>query len=232
MQRHDESREAYARSMSGHAEIPDGVDEHSAALLRRAYDLDDVDTGQQLYVEWADTYDTTMLDGLGYVSPRLVAEALAAHTHHTSAPVLDIGCGTGLVGQECARRGFTTIDGLDLSMAMMDVAARRGVYRHLMEGDLRGTLPLADGAYAAAVCAGTFTSGHVDAACIPEVLRTIRPGGLLVCTVHHAVWEPLGFAAAFARLLDDGRLDEVLVDEVGYYQNTSADGRLLVLRLR
>lgn len=218
--------------MGSHAEIPEGVDEHSAALLRRAYDLDDVDAGQQLYVEWADTYDATMLDGLGYVSPRLVAEALAEHSDDPTAPVLDIGCGTGLVGQDCARRGFTTIDGLDLSMAMMDVAARRGVYRQLVEGDLRGALPLADGAYAAAVCAGTFTSGHVDAACLPEVLRTIRPGGLLVCTVHHAVWQPLGFAEAFARLLDDCRVDELQVTEVGYYQNTSADGRLLVLRVR
>ncbi|MEY4174278.1 MAG: hypothetical protein RI900_1443 [Actinomycetota bacterium] len=218
--------------MSSHAEIPEGVDEHSAALLRRAYDLDDVDTGQQLYVEWADTYDTTMIDGLGYVSPRLVAEALAAHTDDVSAPVLDIGCGTGLVGQECADRGFTTIDGLDLSMAMMQVAAGRGVYRRLVEGDLRGALPLETGAYRAAVCAGTFTSGHVDAACLDEVLRTIRPGGLLVCTVHHAVWQPLGFAEGFARLLDDNRIEEVRVDEVGYYQNTSADGRLLVLRVR
>lgn len=218
--------------MSNHAEIPEGVDEHSAALLRRAYDLDDVETGQQLYVEWADTYDATMLDGLGYVSPLLVAEALAVHAVDRSAPVLDIGCGTGLVGQECADRGFPVIDGLDLSMAMMDVAARRGVYRRLVEGDLRGALPLADDAYGAAVCAGTFTSGHVDAGCLPEVLRTIRPGGLLVCTVHHAVWQPLGFAEAFARLLDDGVVEEVQVTEVGYYRNTSADGRLLVLRVR
>ncbi len=218
--------------MSGHAEIPEGVDEHSAALLRRAYDLDDVETGQELYVEWADTYDVTMLDGLGYVSPRLVAEALAEHSDEPAAPVLDVGCGTGLVGQECAERGFTVIDGLDLSMAMMDVAARRGVYRNLVEGDLRGSLPLADAAYAAAVCAGTFTSGHVDAGCLDEVLRTIRPDGLLVCTVHHAVWEPLGFAETFARLLGDGRVDEVRVTEVGYYQNTAADGRLMVLRVR
>lgn len=217
--------------MSGHADIPEGVDQRSAALLRRAYDLDDVETGQQLYVEWADTYDTTMLDGLGYVSPRLVADALAEHAPDPSLPVLDIGCGTGLVGQECADRGFTTIDGLDLSMAMMGVATRRGVYRRLVEGDLRGTLPLVDGAYGAAVCAGTFTSGHVDAGCLDEVLRAIRPGGLLVCTVHHAVWQPLGFAEAFARLLDEGRVDEVQVTEVGYYQNTSADGRLLVLRV-
>jgi predicted TPR repeat methyltransferase len=218
--------------MSGHAEVPDGVDEKSAALLRRAYDLEDVDTGQQLYVEWADTYDATMLGGLGYVSPRLVAAALAAHSADVSSPVLDIGCGTGLVGQECADRGFTTIDGLDLSLAMMDVAARRGVYRNLVAGDLRGRLPLDTGTYAAAVCAGTFTSGHVDAGCLPELLRVLAAGGLLVCTVHHAVWEPLGFAAGFARLLDDGLLDEVSVTEVGFYENTTADGRLLVLRVR
>ena len=56
----------------GHAAIPEGVDPKSAELLRRAYALDDTGDGPQLYREWADTYDTTMLGGLGYVSPRLV----------------------------------------------------------------------------------------------------------------------------------------------------------------
>ena len=34
--------------------------------------------------------------------------------------VLDLGCGTGLVGQQLANRGFKNIVGVDISSAMME----------------------------------------------------------------------------------------------------------------
>ena len=217
--------------MTTHAAIPEGVDEHSSALLRRAYAVITTEDGQQLYQDWASTYDATMLEGLGYLTPRLVAEALAQHLKTLEAPVLDVGCGTGLVGAEAAALGYGSVDGLDLSAAMMAVAARRGVYRHLLEGDLTQPLSIVSGAYAAVVCAGTFTSGHVDASCLDELVRILQPGGWLVCTVHHAVWEPLGFAAGFTRLVDAGALAPVVEADIGYYVNSSNDGRLLVYRV-
>ena len=122
--------------MTEHAAIPEGVDEHSSALLRRAYAVATAEDGQQLYQDWAATYDSTMLEGLGYLTPRLVAEALAQHLKTLDAPVIDVGCGTGLVGAAAAALGYGTVDGLDFSVAMMAVAAQRGVYRHLLEGDL------------------------------------------------------------------------------------------------
>jgi predicted TPR repeat methyltransferase len=211
-----------------HAAVPDDVDPQSAALLRRAYDLTDPADGQQLYEEWAETYDATMLDGLRYASPRLVVEATVRHLADLTAPVLDLGCGTGLVGAELAMRGVTTIDGLDLSASMMQVAARRGVYRSFVEADLTASLPIASATYGAAVCAGTFTSGHVDASCLDEVVRVLAPGGLLACTVHHAVWSVNGFDVAFERLTASGRFRALERSDVGFYDNTEDDGRLLV----
>ena len=224
------------RGVGEHAAIPDGVDERSAGLLRRAYDLSDTDTGQQLYREWADTYDRTMLDGLGYRSPAVVADAFARHAPDRVAaddPVLDLGCGTGLLGAELAARNYRTLDGLDLSAAMMDVAARSGRYRHLIEADLTAPLPIDDQTYTAAVSCGTFTSGHVGAGCLPEVVRILSVGGLLVCTVHHAVWSNLGFDTAFADLTSDGTLLCLEQVEVGFYDTTTDDGLLCVyLRTR
>jgi predicted TPR repeat methyltransferase len=211
-----------------HAAVPDGVDPQSAALLRRAYDLADSADGQQLYEEWAATYDTTMLDGLRYASPRLLVAAMVRHLASLDAPILDLGCGTGLVGAELAAHGATAIDGLDLSASMMEVAARRGIYRRLIAADLTRVLPIESATYGAAVCAGTFTSGHVDASCLDEVVRVLVPGGLLACTVHHSVWEPLGFRAGFERLTASGRLREAERREIGFYDNTEHDGLLLV----
>ena len=72
--------------MTQHAAIPEGVDEQSSALLRRAYAVATTADGQQLYQDWAATYDATMLEGLGYLTPRLVAEALAQHSKAPDAP--------------------------------------------------------------------------------------------------------------------------------------------------
>jgi predicted TPR repeat methyltransferase len=211
-----------------HAAVPDDVDPHSASLLRRAYDLTDPADGQQLYEEWAETYDSTMLDGLRYASPRVLVEAAVRHLPDLAVPVLDLGCGTGLVGAELAASGAPTIDGVDLSASMMEVAARRGVYRAFIAADLTRPLPIASGAYGAAVCAGTFTSGHVDASCLDEVVRVLASGGVLACTVHHSVRVVNGFDAAFDRLTTDGRLLELERREIGFYDNTEADGLLLV----
>jgi predicted TPR repeat methyltransferase len=173
-----------------------------------------------------------MLDGLGYASPRLLVEAFVMHAGPASvATVLDLGCGTGLVGAELAAHGYRMIDGVDLSPAMLQVAARRGIYRRLIEADLTRSLPLADAQYTAAVCAGTFTSGHVDASCLDEVMRVIETGGVLACTVHHAVWEPLGFAAAFERFTVAGMLDEIEVRNTPYYDGTDDDGRICIYRV-
>ena len=72
--------------MASSNRIPATVDARSAELLERAYALDnDADT-RRLYRDWADTYDDTMLAGLGYLAPRLVSELLATATSDPAWP--------------------------------------------------------------------------------------------------------------------------------------------------
>jgi predicted TPR repeat methyltransferase len=47
--------------------------------------------------------------------------------------VLDMGCGTGLVGQYLKERGFVNIVGVDASKGMLDKAAVKGSYTELKE---------------------------------------------------------------------------------------------------
>lgn len=213
--------------------IPPDVDKRDAALLRRAYALTNLDDGMELYTEWASTYDRTMIEGLGYISHRRLVDVLCQHVLWRDRAVVDIGCGTGLVGVELAVEGFTTIDGLDLSTAMIAQASDRGCYRRLVEADLTGRLPLDDHAYGAVVCNGTFTSGHVDASCLGEIIRLLEPGGVLACAVHHAVWHSGGFAEAFERLTESGELTEQAIVESAYYlSSVDTDGRLCVFATR
>ena len=54
-------------------------DKQAQALLRRAYELDGANDEETkaLYRDWAETYDGTMIDGLGYVSPMKIAALTA-----------------------------------------------------------------------------------------------------------------------------------------------------------
>lgn len=212
--------------------IPANVDRRDADFLRRAYALASQEDGDALYREWAATYDRTMVEGLGYISPVVLADALADAVTWRDRPVLDIGCGTGLLGTELSRRGFSVIDGLDLSASMMEEARASGPYRDLSVADLNASLPFDAGRYGAVVCVGTFTSGHVDARCLDELARIVQTGGVLACTVHHVVWEPAGFEAGFRRLVADGALQEMSVTETPFYRSsTGTDGWLCLYRV-
>jgi predicted TPR repeat methyltransferase len=220
--------------MSNHeAMIPPSVDAEDAELLRRAYALSSQAESKALYREWAATYDRTMIDGLGYISPQRLALQFAQRVEWRDGSVLDIGCGTGLVGAQLSAHGFTTMDGLDLSLEMMATAGERGIYRQFITADLNKPLAIADGSYDAVICNGTFTSGHVDAGCLDEIVRVIEVGGFFACAVHHAVWNQCGFADGFARLTAAGRLAEIEVFEATYYESSpTPDGRFCLFQRR
>lgn len=190
--------------MSAASRIPPSVDEESARLLDRAYSLETDEDTHALYRDWAGTYDQTMIDGLGYVSPALVAGLLADNVKDRSGAVLDVGCGTGLAGHELSRHGFGEIDGLDYSAEMLAVAGERGIYRNLIEADLTKALALPDAAYDAAICTGTFTHGHVGPGCLRELFRLLKPGARFAFSVNAGVWQEMGFANELDAIERDG----------------------------
>ncbi len=176
------------------------LDDAAEALLKRAYETDRPDEQLALYRDWAGTYDETMIDGLGYLSPSNCANLLAEHLPDRTADIIDIGCGTGLAGAALAAHGYRTIDGLDISQAMLDVAGGRGIYRNLFVADLLGRVNVDDATYGGAICTGTFTHAHVGAACLDEICRILAPGAVFAFTVHRDVLGPMGFADKLADL--------------------------------
>lgn len=193
------------------------VDPQADALLKRAYSLADDREAQSLYAEWADTYDRTMLEGLGYKTPQKTAELLLKYLAEPDCRILDVGAGTGLAGVELRGRTNHTIDALDYSPQMLAVANHRGIYRHLIEADLNQPLAIASETYDAMICTGTFTHAHVGATCLHELLRILKPGGHFACTVHKEVWNPMGFADVVAELEAAGTIQTLHRDEGTYY---------------
>ncbi|MGE4247403.1 MAG: class I SAM-dependent methyltransferase [Parvibaculaceae bacterium] len=174
--------------------------------MLRARALGSAEDAVRHYRDWARDYDRDVFERLRFTGTLRIAELLSMHAGERKGPVLDLGCGTGRLGAELKMLGFSPVDGLDLSPDMLTVAQGRKIYREAIAADLMAPLPVASRQYAAAVSAGTFTTGHVDARALPEVLRLLKPSGLLAAVVASAFWESGGFSEHFARLERAGRL--------------------------
>jgi MFS family permease len=151
--------------------------------LDRLYGAHDLDELRTEYDRIAPAYDRTLIDGMGYRSPPAVA-AVAQRFIPADATILDAGAGTGLLGVALKEAGFTRIDGMDLSPAMLAVAARKGIYGDLREGRLGDALEYGTGTFDAVASSGVLTTGHAPATSLDELVRITRSGGHVIFTLR------------------------------------------------
>lgn len=160
----------------------------------------------RLFDDDCDGYDLTNSARI-YLSPPRLARMLAEHLTGPDMPVLDLACGTGLMGEALAKLGHRHLDGADLSPVMLQAARKKGIYRQLELADLHAPLPFAPGHYAAATCVGAFYEDLVHPRALAQILPLLRPGGWLACDIDRGAWAQGGFAEVFSRLEDAGLID-------------------------
>lgn len=201
-----------------------------------ANDDDAAEKCKALYDEWAKTYDNDLTDSSqGYMGPVNAAKAIAnaGGFDNDQAVVLDAGCGTGLSGIAVRDAGGSkvTIDGIDISTGMLDIAKTTGIYRRLNPANLAEPLEIVTGAYDIVVCVGTLTGGHVGPIpALKEFKRVVRPGGLVVATVKEAVWSTMGYKAEAERLRDESEVEIVSTESAPYRQGQGVNAIMLVMR--
>jgi SAM-dependent methyltransferase len=161
--------------------------------LQTAYNLHSPDDNARLYADWAETYDAGFAAHMTYRLPQLVADAFIG-----AGPVLDVGAGTGLLGQALHEKGIGPIDGIDISPQMLAVACGKGVYRDLMIADLTQPLTLSLEGYKSVVSSGTFTHGHVGPSPLAALIDAAAPDTQFVITINAQVFKTAGFDTLLA----------------------------------
>ncbi|MDC0239460.1 class I SAM-dependent methyltransferase [Candidatus Thioglobus sp.] len=154
---------------------------------------------QNVYKGWAPAYDHDNDNLLGTVSQPLSVQIFQEYIEDKSLRIIDVGCGTGLVGLELEKDGFTNFDGVDISQEMIDIAKQRG-YSKIFIGSLNESLPCENNEYDAALCVGVFTHGHVGSDRLDELVRIVKPGGIICFTINEGVYEPYGFNLKMKKL--------------------------------
>ena len=91
---------------------------------------------EDYYDEWTveNKYDKDMVDWK-YSGPQETVDLFKKHISKKNIKILDAGCGTGLVGIELKKVGFTNCDGADFSQKMLDLVPEN-IYQNLFKIDL------------------------------------------------------------------------------------------------
>jgi predicted TPR repeat methyltransferase len=150
------------------------------------------DAVAKLFDGYANTFDEHLVGPLRYTAPASLSTALrrvlGAGPH--SLRLLDLGCGTGLVGAE-VRDIATLLVGVDLSPKMIEIARKRGIYDEI---HLLGIMDYMEGAprqYDAVLSADVFIYiGDLDDV-FAAVSRCLVAAGLFVFSAEsHTGDEP------------------------------------------
>ncbi|YBV95415.1 methyltransferase domain-containing protein [Phyllobacteriaceae bacterium JZ32] len=138
---------------------------------------------ETLFDAYAPTFETALIGKLDYRVPEFLAEAIArAGGERRFRHVVDLGCGTGLMGERL-RASTSFLEGIDLSDAMLRKAEEKQIYDRLEKGDVneleKPTIPAE-----LVVAADVFVYvGNLDRA-FANVSGMLEPGGLFAFSVE------------------------------------------------
>lgn len=198
--------------------------------LKGAYSLSSSTQAAAFYDGWAAGYDAE-LTSHGYVTPQRCAAALARHAEDVTAPMMDLGCGTGLSGLALRNAGFTRIDGYDISPEMLARAEQRvGLYHHLGVADL--SLPLTMGSYANAAAIGCLSPDYMPVTVLDRVLEKLPPGGCFVFSLNDITQADGTFLGRICELTDTCVADLVHRDYGDHIPGTGLKATVYVLKKR
>ena len=168
--------------------------------LDDAYSLKTPKDSIKLYKKWAQTYDEDFAFSSDYLSPQKISNFFIKHSKDIDTPILDVGAGTGLVGEFLSIKGKKEIIGIDISSEMLHQAKLKECYSSFIEADITKKIPLKKNSIGAVISAGTFTHGHVGPDAFDELLRIVKPGGLFVLSINSKFYIKAGFKKKFSKI--------------------------------
>lgn len=172
--------------------------------LGDVYGAQSPDEIKAIYDQWSGRYDADNISR-GFRLPALGAGLLARYLGQTDGPILDAGCGTGLVAETLSLLGYGPIAGCDISAEMINEARKTGAYADFAQADMGAALPFEDDTFAGFICVGSFGPGHAPPSTLEHLARVTRPGGYGVFNVIEETYKEQGFPEVIEHLTNAGQ---------------------------
>jgi predicted TPR repeat methyltransferase len=210
--------------MKGHALASLGSHDEAAAAYRDALKLDPEDPHvrqlalssseefdpaqpseryiRTVFDSYADQFENHMIS-LGYSIPAVIRSILQKHPKIIAGmslgPVLDLGCGTGLVALAIGDLPLGPITGIDLSPRMLAHAHVKRIYAELRECDILTDLTTHDQHWPLIVAADVLCYfGPLDQI-LAQIHKSLLPGGWFVFSVEKVLPDHDGIAPGNGR---------------------------------
>ena len=161
------------------------------------------------YKKWTakEKFNKDMVDW-DYTAPINAVSLIKKYALKKNIQIFDAGCGSGLVGIEMQKNGYTNIDGADLSQKLLNLVPK-GYYNWLKQIDLNKQLKIKNNIYDVVMCVGTFTFGHVKPPALDEFIRITKNKGLICFTINEGIHEEYGFDEKIDQLKKDNKWKEI-----------------------
>lgn len=165
------------------------------------------------YRKWSETYDKDVTDnyyGLEFICNLMHKYLIEINTCAEFRPeavhIIDVGCGTGLLGKPLHNLGYRVLDGIDLSTDMIEKAGATNYYRNLYPGiNLNESLPKKhENQYDVSLSVGVFTLGHVQPESLYQLAALTKPGGLVITSTRIPYYDSTNYKAVNDQLNTDG----------------------------
>jgi SAM-dependent methyltransferase len=184
---------------------------------------------QEKYDRWAKAYEADLVEEMNYVAHIDASRIFSDVIVDKKSRILDVACGTGLVGGELQKHGYSEIDGTDFSAEMLKQSEQRGVYQQLFQHDFTRPL-LTPGSYDALICVGLFSFSLPRITDMIYVIQAVKAGHYCVITVNGAAWRELDLASKLE--VESEKYGFVIenIFEAGYIQKQDIDARVLLIR--
>ena len=186
---------------------------------------------EDYYDDWTveNKYDKDMVDWK-YSGPQETVDLFKKHISKKDIKILDAGCGTGLVGVELKKNGFTKIDGADFSQKMLDLVPEN-IYENLFKIDLNQKVNIENNAYEGITCVGTFTFGHVNPPALDEMVRICKNGSLICFTINIGIYEEYGFDKKIKELEDNNSWKIIEFSKSNYIASKGVNAWLVLTQV-
>jgi predicted TPR repeat methyltransferase len=168
----------------------DPTDEHTQHLVAM-YSGEQTASAPAGYVKkvfdfYADKFDAHLQGELGYKVPAQLVDLVSTHLPAIDPTwkLLDLGCGTGLVGASVGKQARELV-GVDLSSKMLEMAQARQIYQRLECQDVLTMMQAEpDASYDVIVSADVFIYvGRIDDV-VEQAHRLLRPGGVFAFSIE------------------------------------------------
>lgn len=193
--RHDEAADAYAEALKLGPEDPYVRHLVAASGVRPGAAHAPADYVRTVFDGYADRFESHLI-GLGYRIPGVIHAAIRKHLPIDAGamigPVLDLGCGTGMVGVALTGLNLGPLVGVDLSPRMLEQAASKRLYAELHESEVNAFLANDKRQWPLVLAADLFCYCGALEPILAAVFARLRPGGLLMFSAEALIGPYLG----------------------------------------